>query len=37
MSFEYALSANDAKVLKLIDDDRELFDFVMGALFHYEP
>ena len=37
MSFEYALSSSDAKVLKLIEKDRELFDFVMGALFHYEP
>ena len=37
MSFEYALSSSDAKVLKLIEKDRELFDFVMGALFHYDP
>ena len=37
MSFEHVLSSDIKKVQELFNKDRELFDLVMGALFHYDP
>ena len=36
-SFDHVLSSDLKKVQKLYEGDRELFDLVIGALFHYDP
>ena len=37
MSFEHVLSSDIRRAQALYDGDRELFDLVIGALFHYDP
>ena len=37
MGFEAVLSGNTTMMRKMVDDDREMFDLVIGVLFHYDP
>lgn len=37
MAFQHVLSGRPLDMRKLADNDRELFDLTIGALFHYDP
>lgn len=37
MAFQCVLSNHPVLLQRLVENDREMFDLVMGALFHYDP